>query len=186
MHTRYSGDRRRAGPWFTNNGWVHEGFVAWSGYREILGLGRACGWGTRYRRVRGRLGRVESGGKVWSFVVVKLGELTSSVNDHGNVLRRSPNSERDSEAHVVVERKLVWRSRNGPSWNYLSFEWQNKCRCLRWRRTKCCSVEKKKRERFEKWDWEGIGIVARHKVKKKVVRFHGVVLEVNLRSEPNR
>ena len=62
---------------------------------------------------------------------MKPGELASCVDDHGNVLRRSPNSERDSEAHVVVERKLVWRSRNGPSWNYLSFEWQNKCRCLR-------------------------------------------------------
>ena len=53
------------------------------------------------------------------------------------------------------------------------------------RRTKC-SVKRKKRKRFEKWGCEGIGIAARHKVKKKIVRFHGVVFEVNLRSESNR
>ena len=99
---------------------------------------------------------------------MKPGELASGVDDQGNVLGRSANSERDSEAHVVVKGKLVWGSRDGPRWNDLGFEGQNKRRCLRGAK---CSVKNKKRERFEKCDWDQGIAFAGHKVK---VGFHGV------------
>jgi len=105
--------------------------VTRSGYREVPGPVRAGGRGAGDGRVGGGSGRVERGGKVSGFVAVEPGELAPCVDDHGHVLGRRADGERDGEAHVVVKGKLVWWSWDGPRWNRLGFEGQNKRRCLR-------------------------------------------------------
>lgn len=132
---------------------------------KIPSLVGAGGRGTRNRSVRGGPGRVECRRWrrrriLWS-VAVEPWEFTAGVDDHCNILRRRSDRQRDSEADVMPERKLVRRSPDGFRRNNLGFEgkkkgwvlWGTEYEILKDRKQ---STEEEREQRFEKFVVWGI------------------------------